>query len=138
MSGINRLLSRRDKQYGSHIENVKSLILSQTVLLQESSVGSSTSDSTFASSCASSYKHVPSSSCSVVSLAFPTQMAKKSPRLSATTDTVQSQTANSVDTYVLQPNTASSVLHGLFPEVEKKALSKVDDKKVNLYVSMTI
>ena len=65
-------------------------------------------------------------------------MAKRSPRLAASKKVVLSQTANSLDSYILQPNISSSVLQGLFPEAEKKALSKVDDKKVSVPDGLTI
>ena len=58
-------------------------------------------------------------------------MAKKDPHLARSKNVVQSQSANFFDSYILQPNTSLSVLHGLFPEVEKKASSKVDDKKAS-------
>lgn len=62
-------------------------------------------------------------------------MAKRSTRPSTTEKASRSQTANGFDSYLLQPNTTSSVLHGLFIEVERKASAKTDDKKVSLGVA---
>ncbi len=132
MSSINRFLSRRDKNsHGSDQKKVMSPPPPPPLPASDCSSTSSfsTSTGTFAP-LSSFYRHTSSSSLSSLSLAFPTQAPKKSPLLQATEGTVHASTANSYEDLLLQPKQTAGLLHGLFPDEDKKAPEKDEDKKV--------
>lgn len=141
MSGINRLLSRRDRHaHGDHHQEkvMSSPALAPTPLQisDSSSLSSSiTSASTFpplllSHGCASS------SSLSSLSLAFTTQTPKRTPSLQATEGTIIASTANASEHLLLQPKQTAGLLHGLFPEEDRQIPVRDDEKKVGRLFSL--
>ena len=133
MSGIHRLLSRRDKNtHGGRRQEEKvihSLAPKPLPNSDSSSVSSFMSSSTF--SCPpTTYRRVSSSSLSSLSLAFAPQTPKRSPSLQPTEGTIHASTANAFEDFLLQPKQTAGFLHGLFPEEDIKPPVKSDEKKV--------
>ena len=130
MSGLNRLLSRRDKsaQRDDRLKKVMSLPPPNPSSASDSS-SSLGSTGTFTRS-SSLCGRKSSSSLSSLSLAFTTQIPKRSPRLQAAEGTIHSSTANAYEHLLLQPKQTAGLLHGLFPEEENKSPIKDDEKKV--------
>ena len=133
MSGLNRLLNRRDK-YAQGDQNSKKVMSSpapQSLLSSDSSSASSSSIYTGTFPPSSLFDdRKSSSSLSSLSLAFTTQTSKRSPRLQVTEGTIHSSTANAFEHLLLQPKQTAGLLHGMFPDEETKAPVKDDEKKV--------
>lgn len=129
MSGLNRLLSRRDKnaQRDDRLKKVMSLPTSNPSSTSDSSSLVSTGTFTRSSSLCGRKS---SSSLSFLSLAFTTYVPKRSPSLQAAEGTIHSSTANAYEHLLLQPKQTAGLLHGLFPEEENKSPIKDDEKKV--------
>lgn len=129
MSGLNRLLSRRDKNAHGDDRHKKVMSLPIPQSSSASETSSLVSPGTFAHS-SSSLRGRNSSSLSSLSLAFATQTPKRSPSLQAAESTIHSSTANAYEHLLLQPKQIAGLLHGLFPEEERKSPVKDDEKKV--------
>lgn len=131
MSGLNRLLSRRDKHAHGVDRHKKVMSLPIPIPSSASDTSSSlVSTGTFAGSPSSLRGQKSSSSLSSLSLAFTTQTPKRSPSLQAAEGTIHSSTANAYEHLLLQPKQTAGLLHGLFPEEESKPPVKDDEKKV--------
>ncbi|MCJ1351089.1 MAG: hypothetical protein MMC33_001071 [Icmadophila ericetorum] len=148
MSGINRLLSRRDRhrkdpkdpketketrqEKGSGEKVMSSSILPlqpppPTVSSSSSSLRTFSGVSTVFSP---PFRQSSSSSLSSLSLAFAHPKPKGSPRSEATQPTVHSSTANTSDFYLLQPRQTAGHLHGLFTDFEEKIPEKDEEVKI--------
>lgn len=130
MSGLNRLLSRRDKNAHGDDRHKKVMSLPIPQSSSASDTSSLVSPGTFAHSSSSLRGRKSSSSLSSLSLAFATQTPKRSPSLQAAEGTIHSSTANAYEHLLLQPKQTAGLLHGLFPEEERKSPVKDDEKKV--------
>lgn len=130
MSGLNRLLSRRDKHAHGVDRHKKVMSLPIPTPSSASDTSSLVSTGTFAGSSSSLRGQNSSSSLSSLSLAFTTQIPKRSPSLQAAEGTIHSSTANTYEHLLLQPKQTAGLLHGLFPEEESKPPVKDDEKKV--------
>lgn len=131
MSGINRLLSRRDKSARADDRHKK--VMSLPTPKSSSASGTSSSSSSLVSTgtfTRSSLCGRKSSSLSSLSLAFTAQTPKRSPTLQAADGTIHSSTANAFEHLLLQPKQTAGLLHGLFPEEESRSPVKDDEKKV--------
>lgn len=137
MSGINRFLSRRDKnRSGSRQRKVTS-----PSPLPPLSPAPLSLDGQCASSCTegladcfpsrSSHSSFSLHSLHSISLAFPDMIAgKASPYLQATETLVHASTANSLDRYILQPGLPSDQFFGLFTADKKTPPGKDEKAKV--------
>lgn len=135
MSGINRFLSRRDKnRSGSRQRKVKSPPPSPPICpLPPLFDGQSCSSCSCGLTASMPSRTHRSSSSSSLSLAFPALAnGKGSARMQATSCIVHASTANSLDHYILQPQPTSGYLHNLFFADEKKPPQKDQDKKVGI------
>lgn len=135
MSGINRLLSRRDKN--THGDHPKKVMSSPVPTPPQISDSSSTSSSVASTGTFSpflfplSHGRTSSSSLSSFSLAFKTQTPKRSPSLQAIEGTIHASTANASEHLLLQPKQTSGHLHGLFPDEDVETPIKDDETKVH-------
>lgn len=130
MSGLNRLLSRRDKNAQRDDRHKKVMSLPTPELSSASDTSSSLVSSGTLTRSSSFCGLKSSSSLSSLSLAFVTQTPKRSPSLQAADGTIHSSTANAHEHLLLQPKQTAGLLHGLFPEEESKPPVKDDEKKV--------
>lgn len=129
MSGLNRLLSRRDKNAQGDDRHKKVMSLPTPKPSSASDTSSSfVSTGTFTRSSSLS-RRKSSSSLSSLCLAFTAQTPKRSPSLQAVEGTIHSSTANAYEHLLLQPKQTAGLLHGLFPEEERKSPVKDDEKK---------
>lgn len=136
MSGFNRFLTRR--RSGSRQRKVMSppsLLpippVSPTPLSLDGQCASSFTEGV--TDCFPSRRKTSSSSLCSLSLAFPdSSTGKGAPDLQATETLVYASTANSLGRYILQPQSPSGQLSGLFSADKKNPLAKDEKDKVRL------
>lgn len=134
MSGINRLLSRRDRH--THGDHQKKVMSSPLPLPTQASDSSSISSSIASASTSSPFQfplsqgRTCSSSLSSLSLAFTTHTLKRIPSLQAIEGTIHASTANASEHLLLQPKQTAGHLYGLFPDEEPETPTKDDEAKV--------
>ena len=134
MSGINRFLTRRDRnRSGSRQRKVTSPSplppVSPSPLSLDGQCSSSCTEGV--KDCFPSRRRHSSSSVYSLSLAFPDlPMGKGSPHLQATKTLVYASTANSLDRHVLQPGPPSGQIFDLFTADKKTPPAKHEKEKV--------
>ena len=131
MSSFNKLMSRKEKGSNSTVKNVMSQP-AEPILSSPCDSASSFSSSLALSGFYRGFdEHRRSSSLSSLSSAFPAADTKRSPRLQASTGTIESSTANSCDLLLLQPKHVSGSLDGSISGDEDRRISDEETDDVN-------